>query len=117
MQTYVEENESTACYLQGVGPETDTTVNNEGGKQSNIPYRCDLLPPLSSLRVAAILKLGAEKYGERNWHNISCGSNINHAMTHVFAYLAGDNQDDHLGHAACRMLMALEIELMNRKVK
>jgi hypothetical protein len=30
---------------------------------------------------------------------------------HILAYLAGDKQDDHLGHAFCRMMFALGVEL------
>lgn len=97
--------------IDGVGPDTPTLVNERGGKQSAIPYRCDLLPARATLAVAGVLAPGAVKYGENNWRNISVGEHVNHALTHLFAYLAGDASDDHLSHAACRALMALEIHL------
>lgn len=59
----------------------------------------------------AVLAPGAVKYGEDNWRKIPAKDHLNHALTHVFAFLAGDGQDDHLEHAACRMMMALEIKI------
>lgn len=94
--------------IQGVGPDAPMIVNEHGGKQSDSPYRTDLLPPRSLLAVAKILKHGATKYGEENWRLTTRKENLNHALTHVLAYLAGDTQDEHLEHAACRLLFALE---------
>lgn len=97
--------------IPGVGPNTETAVNEAGGRQSAIPYRCDLLPPKACLAVAHIMHGGAAKYGDTNWHAIPERDHINHAMTHLFAHATGDTQDDHLGHAATRLLMALEVRL------
>jgi hypothetical protein len=60
--------------------------------------------------VAEVLKGGAEKYGPDNWRRIPVAEHLNHAMTHILAYFAGDTQDHHLEHAACRMMMALEMK-------
>ena len=100
-----------AAAVPGVGPSEPVEVNEVGGRQSAVPYRCDLLPPHATLAVAGVLKSGAEKYGPTNWHNIPVADHLNHLLVHVFAYLAGDRQDDHLAHAACRALMALELGL------
>lgn len=96
--------------IPGVGPDTPTETNEQGGKQSKVPYRCDLLPPLALLDVAAVLCKGLEKYPVDNWRKIDVRDHVNHAMTHLLAYLAGDKQDRHLAHAACRVLFALELE-------
>lgn len=101
--------------VDGVGPDAETVTNASGGKQSGSPYRCDLLPPLAALAVAKVLKSGADKYGAHNWHAIPTVDHLNHAMVHLFAALAGDTQDDHIEHAACRMLMSLEITLRERQ--
>lgn len=93
-----------------LSPSAELETNEAGGKQSKIPARCDLLPPLATLAVAQVLHGGAEKYGVNNWHSIPVESHLNHALVHVFAYLAGDRQDLHLDHAACRLLMALELQ-------
>jgi len=98
--------------IEGVGPEAAVDVDPDtGSKQSSLPYRCDLLPARAILSVSTVLAHGANKYGEFNWVPISVKSHINHALTHVFAFLAGDESDDHLSHAACRLIMALERHL------
>lgn len=100
--------------LAGVGKDAPVIANEKGGKQSLTPYRCDLLPPRATLAVAEVLDHGARKYGSNNWHSIPVADHINHAMVHLFAFLSGDTQDDHLEHGACRLLMALEQKLTGR---
>jgi hypothetical protein len=100
------------CKVDGVGRNSPTTTNATGGRQSALPYRSDLFPPAAFLAVAKVLEGGARKYGERNWRLIPVGEHLNHALTHLFAFQAGDGSDDHLEHAACRIAMALEIKLV-----
>lgn len=88
----------------------DIETNERGGRQSKLAERADLLPPSALLAVAKVLKEGAEKYGDRNWRQIECQSHLNHAMRHLLNYLAGDKTESHLEHAACRILMGLEIK-------
>lgn len=97
-----------AGYVPGVGPDAPTVVNEAGGKQSHVPYRADLLPPAALLSIAAVLHEGASKYGPNNWRSIPRADHLNHALVHVLAYLSGDRQDDHLLHAGCRLLFAME---------
>lgn len=99
--------------LSGVSPNAPTTTLPNGAKQSASPYRLDLVPPLSLLDIATVLKHGADKYGVDNWRGIPVGDHINHALQHIYAFLAGDTQDNHLGHAACRMMMAHEQHIQN----
>lgn len=94
----------------GVGPDAPTVTNAAGGKQSRTRYRCDLLPGRAVLAVAEVLSAGAEKYGEDNWRLIPVRDHVNHALTHLLAFVAGDGSDDHLSHAACRVLFALDLE-------
>ncbi len=100
--------DSMTKHALAVGPDTPTVTNDRGAKQSAMTYRLDLMPPLALLAVGKVLKDGSTKYGIDNWHGISLADHLNHALVHVYAYLAGDTQDDHLEHAACRMLMAVE---------
>ena len=95
----------------GMGKDTEMVVNCEGGKQSHVPYRMDLVPPEAILEVGKVLSQGAVKYGENNWKLIKTNEHINHAISHLYAYLAGDMSDEHLAHATCRLLFALDIEL------
>lgn len=94
----------------------ETTINEFGGRQSKVPYRCDLLPPKAILSVAEILYAGAVKYGENNWHNITVADNVNHALGHLYLWLDGDTSEDHLSHAACRILFALDSQRAGRKI-
>jgi len=94
--------------VKQLGPEAPIQVNERGGQQSAIPVRCDLLPPKAILEVAATLAPAAIKYGEDNWRKIPRKDHLNHALAHIFAHLAGDDADDHLNHAACRLLFAME---------
>jgi hypothetical protein len=91
---------------------SDVETNANGGRQSRLAERTDLLPPAAVLAVARVLKGGAAKYGDRNWRLIGVREHLNHALTHAYKYLAGDAEEPHLHNAACRLMMALEIELV-----
>jgi hypothetical protein len=91
---------------------SETETNANGGRQSRLAERTDLLPPAAVLAVARVLKGGAAKYGDRNWRLIGVREHLNHALTHAYKYLAGDAEEPHLHNAACRLMMALEIELV-----
>lgn len=101
--------------VDGVGKDAPVVVNAAGGKQSSVRQRLDLMPPLALLAVGEVLSEGAAKYGDNNWHSIPVNDHLNHALIHAYAFLAGDRQDDHLEHFACRAMMALEIALRERK--
>jgi hypothetical protein len=59
---------------------------------------------------------GAEKYGEWNWQKgFPVNDILNHALAHIFNHLAGDRSEDHLGHAAANLLMAIHTEATNER--
>ena len=99
-------------YIFGVEPDAPVVENENGGKQSDSPYGFHMIPPSAIFDAAKVLKYGAEKYGEtrlnRNYTKIHSDEHINHALQHIYAYLAGDTQDDHLGHALVRMMFAYD---------
>lgn len=73
--------------------------------------RCDLLPPLAILRLARHFEEGAKKYGERNWEKgIPINSFIDSSLRHIFKYMAGEDDEDHLVAAAWNLMCALETE-------
>ncbi len=104
--------DSKGNLVAGVGKDAEVVVSPNGAKQSKTLYRADLLPQRATLAVAGVLHEGSVKYGDGNWKGIPVDSHLNHALIHIFVYLAGDRSDDHLEHAACRALMALEMKLV-----
>jgi hypothetical protein len=90
--------------------DSDNVVTNEkGAAQSHTPCRFDLMPPVALFEIAKVLGEGAEKYGVGNWENIEVNDHLNHAIQHVYGYLMGDKTEEHLGHAICRLMFALEL--------
>ena len=105
-----EKRAALRAFVPGVGPDAPVVKTERGGLHSDTPYRVDVVPPKALLAVAGVLKPGTEKYGLDNWRRIARREHLNHALVHIFAHLAGDQSDDHLTHAACRLLFALETE-------
>src|SRR5689334_23326525 len=83
----------------GLRPDSPTVTNERGGKQSQVDYRFDLIDQQAVFAMAQVLHEGASKYGANNWRRIEVDSHLNHLLMHVYAYLGGDTQDDHLTHA------------------
>ena len=106
-------------YILGVEPDAPVVENENGGKQSHTPYGFHLLPVSALFDAAKVAKYGADKYGEtfekRNYTKIDTVEHLNHAIQHIYAFLAGDNQDDHLGHAIVRLMFAYDVE--DRKMR
>lgn len=86
----------------------EVTVNENGGRQSAVPVRLDLVDPFAILSLGKVLAFGA-KHGEENWRNISAREHVNHALAHLMGWLAGDSSEPHLGHAFCRLMMAVAV--------
>ena len=83
-------------------------TNAAGAKQSRLNVRYDLLSPVAMEQLAHVNWYGSERYGVNNWHGIPVESHINHAIYHFYKYLAGDRNENHLSHAFCRAMMALD---------
>lgn len=100
--------------ILGVEPDAPVVENENGGKQSDTPYGFHLVPTSAIFDAAKVLKYGADKYGEtftnRNYTKIDTIDHLNHALQHIYAFLAGDKQDDHLGHALVRLMFAYDVE-------
>ena len=94
-----------------VSPDAPIITNSNGGSQSKIDVRFDLIDGKALFEMAKVLHEGAEKYGENNWRVIPVFDHLNHLLMHTFAYLAGDVTDDHLSHILCRATFALGVTL------
>ena len=63
--------------------------------------RWDLITPIGLRRLAETGAERTRKYGEHNWtRGIPASVMLNHAIRHIYLYLAGDAREHHLAHAA-----------------
>ena len=101
-----------------LGNDAPPSVNEQGGKQHHRPYRMQAIPPKAILEVGKVRYIGYNDLGyeDDNYKLISKEDHIGRALTHLFAFLAGDNSNDHLSHAACRILFALEMDIEGKEL-
>lgn len=73
--------------------------------------RYDLLPPIAIRRLAQHFENGARKYGDRNWERGQPVSRyMDSGLRHMFAYLEGQRDEDHLAAATWNVLAAIHTE-------
>jgi hypothetical protein len=69
------------------------------------------LVPWEAVRVVAqTMTDGLKDHDENGWRKLSRKAHISRALRHLALHLTGDTSEEHLKHAACRCLMALETE-------
>lgn len=93
-------------------PLEELETTKEGGKQAKLSGTYIRYPNATN-KIAEVSKQGADKYGEDNWLSINLKSHLDHALYHINKYLSGDTTEDHLAHAGCRIMMALEKDALN----
>ena len=61
-------------------------------------------------RLYNTLMEGAERYGPNTWQGVEWEEHTQHAIEHLYRATGGydDSSEDHLAHAFCRILFALE---------
>ncbi len=93
--------------------ETDLTQFPSGAVRSTDAdgVRFDLITPIGLRRLAETCAEGARKYGAFNWQKgIPASEMLNHAIRHIYLWLQGDSQEDHLAHAAWNVLSVCHFE-------
>lgn len=73
--------------------------------------RFDLISPIMLLRLAKHYENGAQKYAARNWEKGLPDSRcFDSAVRHLYRWLAGDRQEDHLAAAVWNVAALMHYE-------
>ena len=71
-------------------------------------------PPAAMLRLSKHYELGSMKYSQRNYmKGIPVSRFMDSALRHLYKYLDGMDDEDHLAAAAFNILGAMQMELRN----
>lgn len=75
------------------------------------------LPNMAILRLSKHYECGAKKYGRWNYtKGIPLSSFMDSSLRHIFKYLAGWDDEDHLSAAAFNILGAMEMEANHKEL-
>jgi hypothetical protein len=91
--------------------ESETIINELGGKQSRIDAKFSSIPADALILVAECFAFGSRKYGDDNWKKITKREHQDHALLHQYKDLTGDRSEMHLVNNVVRSLMALQIAI------
>ena len=76
------------------------------------------LPPNALLRLSKLYEAGAKKYTRFNYlKGIPCTSFLDSALRHLFKYMAGWDDEDHLASAVFNILGIMEMEHINKDMQ
>jgi hypothetical protein len=74
-------------------------------------YAFELLSPIGLRRAAEAASEGEIKYSAHNWERgFPISDLLRHVLGHIFSYLAGNRDEDHLGHATWGMMACCHSE-------
>lgn len=78
--------------------------------------RYDLISPIMIERLAKLLQRGAEKYNDRNWEKgMPLSVYMDSGMRHLYKFLEGHRDEDHLIAAIWNLQALLHIEEMVKR--
>lgn len=99
VKTEVETEVENGIKSSGIKSSDEMTVFASGAVRDKKTGkgRCDLLPACVLLRLAKHYERGAERLGPYNWQKgIPCHSFVDSALRHLFKYMDGWTDEDHL---------------------
>ena len=97
----------------------ERTVFPTGGVRDMHEGKGDMvsLPNSAILRLSKHYENGAKKYGRWNYtKGIPVSSFLDSALRHIFKYLDGRDDEDHLSAAAFNILGAMEMEAKHKEL-
>jgi len=97
-----------------LGKGAPRTTNKQGGMQADTGLRFDLLDPRAMFELAARMAYGAKKYAPDNWRKISWREHAGHCIAHLYAAMAGMEDDDHIAGAFARAMMVTATYLTSK---
>ena len=95
--------------------ESPVSDSRYDGNICYIPFAYHLVPVEGLAKMAAVMRKG-ELVGkpDEGWREVPPMEQVNHAISHLMAYVAGRHEEHHLANAACRALMALDLDRKER---
>ena len=85
-------------------------------RDSGSKPRMELISPFAMRRLGDWLRLGADRYADRNWEKgIPICRCVASLLRHTFAYLAGDTSEDHMAACMCNAMFILHYEEMIKR--
>ena len=73
--------------------------------------RFDLISPYALRRLAQVYERGAKKYADRNWEKgFPYSRCIDSALRHIFQYIMGMRDEDHLAQALFNIMAVIHFE-------
>lgn len=111
-----QKDERATAVIKGMDANAPMVVNEHGAGQSHLPYAFHLIDGPALFKMAEVLDYGAKKYGANNWRGITVEDHLNHLIAHAYAWLSGDQSDDHLSHVMCRATFAQAVDIQGGPV-
>jgi len=72
-----------------------------------------LVPPIALKRLAGVYERGAANHGDRNWEKgFPLSRGLDSAIRHIFQYIEGMRDEDHLAQAAWNLFAIMHFEEM-----
>ena len=97
----------TKCTLKDSGNRR-TFLTGAKRDRGEAKVRPDLISPFFKFRIGEWLRLGADKYGERNWEKgIPQSVCVESLERHLMQYQMGLEDEDHLAAIACNIMFLL----------